>query len=68
MSGLFTTAGILLALILLYRFHAPIVALLRRFDAKNVARIREEAEDRRDALAHYKHTMRLAEELFEEVG
>jgi hypothetical protein len=68
MGNLFTTAGVLLAAILLYRFHAPILAMLRRFDAKNVARKREEIMDRQDHLAHYRHTLRLAEEQVEEIS
>src|SRR6185312_3844019 len=43
-------------------------AALRRFDERNVERIREEYSDRRDALAHYKHTVRVAEEQVEEIG
>ena len=62
MHGLYMTAGIVLAAILIYRFHRPLLAALERFDARNAARKFEEARDRRDRLAHYKHTLRLAEE------
>jgi hypothetical protein len=62
MHGLYMTAGVVLAGILVYGFHRPILAALARFDARNVARKFEEARDRRDRLAHYKHTLRLAEE------
>lgn len=62
MHGLYMTAGLVLAAILAYRFHRPILGALARFDARNVARKFEEARDRNDRLAHYKHTLRLAEE------
>ncbi len=62
MHGLYATAGLVLAAILAYRFHRSILAALARFDARNAARKSEEARDRRDRLAHYKHTIRLAEE------
>jgi hypothetical protein len=68
MNQLITTALLLLAAILLYRFRGPILGALRRFDARNIARRREELEDRRDRFAHYKHTLRLAEEQVEDVS
>jgi chemotaxis regulatin CheY-phosphate phosphatase CheZ len=68
MSSLVTTAVLIIAAILLYRFRAPLIGALRRFDARNVERIEEEIGDRRDRLAHYKHTLRLAEEQVEEVS
>ena len=68
MNGLIPTVIFLLGAILLYRLRAPILAMLRRFDEKNRARQIEEIQDRRDRLAHYKHTLRLAEEQVEEVN
>jgi len=65
--SLYVTAGIVLAAILLYRFHQPILAALARFDARNMARKFAEARDRRDRLAHYRHTVRLAEEQVDEI-
>lgn len=67
LRDLLTTAALLMAGLLLYRFRGPILAALARFDARNVARRREEMDDRRDQLAHYKHTLRLAEEQVEEI-
>ena len=66
--GLYATAGLVLAAILLYRFHRPILAALARFDARNVARRFEEARDRRDRLAHYRHTVTLAEEQVDDIS
>jgi hypothetical protein len=61
-------AGLVLAAILLYRFHRPLARALSRFDATNAARRAEEMRDRQDRLAHFKHTMRLAEEQVEEIS
>ncbi|HEY1638950.1 MAG TPA: hypothetical protein VGF62_10530 [Rhizomicrobium sp.] len=68
MESLIGTTILIIAAILLYRFRAPVLEALHRFDARNVARIREEIGDRRDPVAHYKHTLRLAEEQVEEVS
>jgi hypothetical protein len=67
LRDLLTTVALLMAGLVLYRFRVPILAALARFDARNVARRREEMDDRRDQLAHYKHTLRLAEEQVEEI-
>ena len=68
MYSLVITAVLIIGAILLYRFRGPFVATLRRFDARNRERIDEEISDRRDRFAHYRHTLRLAEEQVEEVG
>ena len=68
MESLIATAAVIIGAILLYRFRAPVLAALRRFDQRNVARIHEEFGDRRDPVAHYKHTLRVAEEQVEEIG
>ena len=49
---------------ILYR---PALRALRRFDARNRARRQDEFESRFDPLAHYRETMRLAEEQVEKV-
>jgi hypothetical protein len=67
MHSLYVTAAMVLAAILLYRFHKPILAAFERFDARNLARKFEEARDRRDRLAHFRHTVRLAEEQVDDV-
>jgi len=68
MQGLITTALFLLVCLVVYRYRGAIGGRLRRFDEKNVARRAEEARDRRDQLAHFKHTLRLAEEQVEEIN
>jgi hypothetical protein len=60
--GLYTTAALVLAAIVAYRFYRPILAALERFDSRNTERKIAEIRDRQDRHAHYKHTMELAEE------
>ena len=67
MHGMYLMAAFILAAIIAYRFHRPMLAALARFDAKNVARKIEEYRDRHDRHAHYRHTMRLAEEQVDSV-
>jgi hypothetical protein len=67
LRDILTMAGFILAGLLIYHFRAPMLGVLARFDARNVARRRQEIDDRRDPVAHYKHTLRLAEEQVEDV-
>lgn len=67
-ESLITTAALIIGAILLYRFRGPVLAALRRFDERNVQRIAEERDDRRDPVAHFKHTFRVAEEQVEDVS
>ena len=67
MSGIYATAGLVLALLLLYRFRARWLGALKRFDEANVERLAQELRDKRDPLAHFKHTLMLAGEEVEEV-
>ena len=55
-------------LLLVYRFQHQIVAALRRFDQQNVKRIRDQEAEKADPLAHFKHTLRTAEEQVEAVS
>jgi len=68
MSDLFATAAFILLLIGLYAVRAPILRRLRRFEAQNVERRLAEQNDRRDQLAHYRHTLKLAEEQVDEIA
>ena len=67
MSRLIATAVFLLIAIAIIRFWPRIRAVLERFDAANVARIRQEQIDRADQLAHFRHTVGVSEEQVEEV-
>ena len=42
--------------LLVYRYNRQAIAAVREFDRRNNARIAQEMEDRRDALAHFRHT------------
>ena len=68
MHDLLTTFFAVLAGILVYRYHREILAVFQRFDARNRARIEEEERDRSDNLAHFRHTLKLAEEQVEQVS
>ena len=60
--NLFTTTAFIIAGIVFYRFWPAIFARLKRFDDQNRARIEGEIRDRGDSLAHFRHTLRVAEE------
>jgi hypothetical protein len=68
MRDLLTMAGLVLAGLVIYAFFPRISAALRRFDERNIARRHQELHDRKDRLAHYKHTLLLAEEQIEPVS
>jgi hypothetical protein len=65
---LLQVAAIIFAGLLAYRYYKPVLAALRRFDAQNRERIEGELKDRRDQLAHFRHTLRRAEEQVDEIG
>jgi len=48
--------------------HPRVLGAFRRFDARTRERIAAERQDRADALAHFRHTLKLAEEQVEEVS
>nr|TFG55304.1 MAG: hypothetical protein E4H34_00755 [Hyphomicrobiales bacterium] len=52
----------------LYRWGRPILAALRRFDARNARRQEEQRMARFDPDAHYRETMRLADEQVEQIA
>src|ERR1700761_2408365 len=56
-----------MAALAVYRFRAPILAWLERFDQANVDRIAQQERDKTDPLAHFRHTLRTAEEQVEDV-
>ena len=68
MQSLIEMSLAILAGILIYRYHREILAALKRFDDRNRARIEDEERDKADSLAHYRHTLKLAEEQVEAVG
>jgi hypothetical protein len=67
-TPLLQAAAIILAGILFYRYHRAIFAALRRFDLQNRIRQEQEYRDRQDSLAHFRHTLKRAEEQVEDIG
>ena len=67
MRNILLIAVVFFAGALLFRFGGPILDSLRRFDARNAARRSEEFRSRFDPHAHYRQTLRLAEDQVEEV-
>ena len=68
MHDLIVTFFVLVAGILVYRYHREIIAVVKRFDERNRARIEADERDRSDSLAHFRHTLKLAEEHTEAVS
>jgi len=66
--NLFTTTAFIIAGLLFYRFWPAIHAAIKRFDDQNRARIEGDIRDRHDSLAHFRHTLKIAEEQVEEIG
>ncbi len=65
---LIATSLVILAALIVYRYRRWIVERLQRFDAENVRRIAQQERDRADPLAHYRHTLHVAEEQVEAVS
>src|SRR5579871_4904815 len=68
MSDLFTVVLILFGVVLVAAYRYRILARLRRFEANNALRRAEEARARFDKYAHYRQTVKFAEEEVEEVA
>ncbi len=58
----------IVAALAVYRWRRAIVDGLARFDAANVRRIAEQEREKTDPLAHYRHTLKTAEEQVEPVS
>jgi hypothetical protein len=67
-GNLVSTALLIFAGLLLVRFWPQISGAVHRFDAKVRDRHAQEVADRRDATAHFRHTLKLAEEQVEAVS
>jgi hypothetical protein len=65
---LLTVSALVLVAIVLYRFRQEIAGVFRRFDERNVRRIAEQEREKTDPLAHYRHTLGVAEEQVEEIA
>jgi hypothetical protein len=67
MRDLLYMAALLLILLLVFGYRERILEALRRFDRRNIERQLEQMNERNDPTAHFKHTMKLAEEQVEEI-
>jgi hypothetical protein len=68
MTDLYTMAAVALVLILIFGFRERILAWLRTIEDRNERQRKQDVEDGRDRMAHFRHTMRLAEEQVEDIG
>lgn len=68
MRDLFAMAGFVLFLMLVFGYRERILDVLRRFDRRNAQRQIEQMQERNDPVAHFRHTMKLAEEQVEEIA
>ncbi|MEJ0027961.1 MAG: hypothetical protein WDN01_18195 [Rhizomicrobium sp.] len=68
LSQIVGTFLVIVAALVAYRYRRWIVERLKRFDDENVRRIAEQERDRADPLAHFRHTLRTAEEQVEAVS
>lgn len=64
LDNVYWACAFVLACILLYRFGLPV---LRRFDEDNIRRIVQQAQDKSDPNAHFRHTLEMADEQVETV-
>ncbi|HUO92272.1 MAG TPA: hypothetical protein VMU22_05080 [Rhizomicrobium sp.] len=67
MSDVYWTAALIFIALLLYRLREVWLGALKRFDDRNVARLEQEQMDKRDPVAHFRHTLAVAGEQVEEV-
>jgi hypothetical protein len=67
LRDLLTTSLFIAVLLIVFRYRHEIAAAFARFDARNVRRIQDEQRDRGDPIAHFRHTLKVAEEQVEEV-
>ena len=67
LRDLLTTSAVIAVMLVIYRYRHDILAALARFDARNIERIQGEQHDRSDPVAHFRHTLNVAEEQVEDV-
>lgn len=67
-GDLVTTFCIIVAAIILYRFRAPIIDRLRRFDHENRLRIAQQEREGDDPVAHFRHALAIAEDQVEAIS
>lgn len=68
LRDLLTTSAFIAVMLVIYRFRHDIAAAFVRFDQRNIQRIQEQERDRSDPIAHFRHTLKVAEEQVEAVS
>ena len=68
LRDLLTTSAFIAVMLVIFRYRHEIAAAFMRFDQRNVKRIEDEQRDRTDPIAHFRHTLKVAEEQVEDVG
>jgi hypothetical protein len=68
MRDLLYMAALILILMAVFGYRERILDVLRRFDRRNIERQLEQMNERNDPTAHFKHTLKLAEEQVEDVS
>jgi len=68
MRDLLYMAALVLILVLVFGYRERILAVLNRFDRRNIERQMEQMQEKSDPTAHFKHTLKLAEEQVEEIS
>ena len=68
LRDLLTTSAFIAVMLVIYRFRHDLAAALARFDRRNVQRLADEQRDRSDPIAHFRHTLKAAEEQVEDVS
>jgi hypothetical protein len=68
MRDLLYMAALILILMAVFGYRERILDVLRRFDRRNIERQLEQMNERNDPTAHFKHTLKLAEEQVENVS
>jgi hypothetical protein len=68
MRDLLYMAALVLILVFVFGYRERILAVLARFDRRNIDRQMEQLQDRSDPTAHFKHTLKLADEQVEEIS
>ena len=68
MRDLLYMAALVLILVFVFGYRERILAVLGRFDRRNVERQLEQIKEKSDPTAHFRHTLELAEEQVEEIS
>jgi hypothetical protein len=68
LRDLLTTSAFIGVALVIYRYRRDLWSALVRFDQRNVQRIRDQEREKSDPIAHFRHTLKVAEEQVEEIA